>query len=74
MHMKILQQFKEGHILCTLCKLKFQSDELVFHPQTAEDCNWKTFTADQKYKVIYNIMNESQALLLHSCLVKTSCS
>ena len=37
---------------CALSQLIFQSDELVCHPQTADDCDWRIFTADDKYKVI----------------------
>ena len=48
--MKTLQEAKEG-CMCVLSKLHFQSDKLTFHPQTAEDCNWKIFAADQKYQV-----------------------
>lgn len=50
--MKVLQQSKKG---CeqSLCKLSFLSDELVFHPQKAEDCGWRMFAANDKYMVIY---------------------
>ena len=49
-----MQQTKEGKegTLFSLNQLTFQSDELVFHPQTAEDCGWNAFAADNKYKVI----------------------
>lgn len=55
-HVKTLQQAKEGCIR-VLSKLHFQSDELMFHPQTAEDCNWKIFAADQKYQVFHIFIN-----------------
>jgi len=42
---------KEGN-LCFLDQLTFQSDELVFHPQSAEDNGWSAFAADKKVKVI----------------------
>ena len=35
----------------SLNQLAFQSDELVFHPQSAEDNGWNAFAADKKYKV-----------------------
>ena len=35
-----------------LSHLIFQSDELVCHPQKADDCDWTMFAADGKYKVI----------------------
>jgi len=41
---------KEGTI-CSLKQLTFQSDELVFHPQSAEDSGWNAFAADKKFKV-----------------------
>ena len=41
----------EGGDMCSLTQLTIQSDELVCHPQTAEDCGWKIFAADKKYKV-----------------------
>ena len=37
--------------MCSLNRLTFQSDELVFHPQSAEDNGWNVFAADKKYKV-----------------------
>ena len=38
---------------CVLSQLTFQSDELVCHPQKAEDCGWLMHAADNKYQVIY---------------------
>ena len=54
-----MQQTKEGKegTLFSLYQLTFQSDELVLHPQKAEDCGWNAFAADNKYEVIdYYVM------------------
>ena len=62
--MKTLQQVKEGR-MCVLSKLNFQSNELTFHPQTAEDCNWKIFVADQKYQVFHICIYKSMFIILN---------
>ncbi|XP_065887373.1 uncharacterized protein [Dysidea avara] len=49
---------KEGN-MCYLTQLTFQSDELVFHPQTSEDGGWRAFTADKKYKIRKSEANSS---------------
>ena len=46
-----MMQSMEGG-MCALSPLFFQSDELVCHPQKADDCDWRIFAANDKYKVI----------------------
>ena len=52
MFMQIMMQSKEGN-MCVLSELIFQSDELVCHPQKADDCGWSMHAADNKYQVIH---------------------
>lgn len=47
----MLQSKRDKDRMCTLSQFTFQSDELVCHPQKAEDGDWTIHTADKKYKV-----------------------
>ncbi|XP_065887502.1 uncharacterized protein [Dysidea avara] len=52
----------KGGNMCSLNRLTFQSDELVFHPQSAEDNGWNVFAADKKYKIRKSEANSNSRL------------
>ncbi|XP_065888721.1 uncharacterized protein [Dysidea avara] len=64
-------QTRKGNI-CSLIELTFQSDELVFHPQSADDGGWRAFVADKKYKIGKSEVDDKHIAVVQYHLVITT--